>query len=402
MEIKKFKRVFLIVMDSVGIGSMPDAQLFGDEGSHTLRHAAESKPEGLNIPIMEKYGLGSLSAIRGVKPVTNHPQSYVFKLLEASNGKDTMTGHWEMAGIHTKKPFKTFTDTVFPQALIDELSEKTGYKIIGNYSASGTEILKELGEEQMRDNSLIVYTSADSVLQIAAHEEVTGLEELYRCCEIAREICMRPEYLLGRIIARPFTGKDKHSFKRTSNRHDYALSPSEPTVLNILDSNGITVSAIGKISDIFNNYGVSRTQKTISNEDGMDKTIAQAKANDFNGLIFVNLVEFDSEYGHRRDPLGYALAIERFDKRLGELLEVVTEDDLVLVTADHGNDPTWHGTDHTREKVPMLAISKAFKNGRKLDERSSFGDMGATVLANYNLLPTPTLIGTPIKELLED
>lgn len=402
MEIKKFKRVFLIVMDSVGIGSMPDAHLFGDEGSHTLAHAAESKPEGLNIPVMEKYGLGNLSTIRGVKPVANHPQSYVFKLLEASNGKDTMTGHWEMAGIYTKKPFKTFTDTGFPQALIDELSEKTGYSIIGNYSASGTEILKELGEEQMRDNSLIVYTSADSVLQIAAHEEVTGLEELYRCCEIAREICMRPEYLLGRIIARPFIGKDKNSFKRTSNRHDYALSPSEPTVLNILDSNGITVSAIGKISDIFNNYGISRTQKTISNEDGMDKTIAQAKANEFNGLIFVNLVEFDSEYGHRRDPLGYALAIERFDKRLGQLLEVVTEDDLVLVTADHGNDPTWTGTDHTREKVPMLAISKAFNNGRQLEERLSFGDIGATVLANFNLLPTPTLIGTVIKELLED
>lgn len=402
MEHKKFKRVFLIVMDSVGIGYMADAHLFGDKGSHTLRHAAESKKEGLVIPVMEKYGLGTLSDIPGVKKVDHHPESYVFKLNEASNGKDTMTGHWEMVGIHTKKPFKTFTDTGFPKALIDELSEKTGYKIIGNYSASGTEILKELGEEQMRDNSLIVYTSADSVLQIAAHEEVTGLDELYRACEIAREICMRPEYLLGRIIARPYVGKDKNSFKRTANRHDYALSPNEPTALNILNDNGLTVSAIGKISDIFNGYGITRTQKTVSNEDGMDKTIAQAKENAFNGLIFTNLVEFDSEYGHRRDPLGYALAIERFDKRLGELLEVVTEDDLVLVTADHGNDPTWHGTDHTREKVPMIAISKAFKNGRKLDERHSFGDIGATILHNFNLKPTPTLIGEVIKELLED
>ncbi len=402
MENKKFKRVFLIVMDSVGIGYMDDAHLFGDEGSHTLRHAAMAKPEGLRIPVLERYGLGTLSDIPGVKKVENHPNSYVFKLNEASSGKDTMTGHWEMVGIHTKKPFKTFTDTGFPQALMDELSEKTGYKLIGNYSASGTEILKELGEEQMRDNSLIVYTSADSVLQIAAHEEVTGLDELYRACEIAREICMRPEYLLGRIIARPYVGKDKNSFKRTANRHDYALSPNEPTALNILDENGFTVSAIGKISDIFNHYGITRTQKTVSNEDGMDKTIAQAKENAFSGLIFVNLVEFDSEFGHRRDPLGYAHAIERFDKRLGELLEFVTKDDLVLVTADHGNDPTWHGTDHTREKVPMVAISKAFKNGRKLEERSTFGDIGATILKNFGLQPTKTLIGTPVDELLED
>ncbi len=402
MEIKKFKRIFLVVMDSVGIGSSPDAHLFGDEGSHTLRHAAQSKPEGLVVPNLEKYGLGTLSDIPGIKKVTNHPESYVFKLIEASNGKDTMTGHWEMVGVHTKKPFKTFTDTGFPQALMDELSEKTGYKLIGNYSASGTEILKELGEEQMRDNSLIVYTSADSVLQIAAHEEVTGLDELYRACEIAREICMRPEYLLGRIIARPYIGKDKNSFKRTANRHDYALSPSEPTVLNILDNNGITVSAIGKISDIFNNYGITRTEKTVSNEDGMDKTIAQARANEFTGLIFTNLVEFDSEYGHRRNPLGYAEAIERFDKRLGELVDAVNDDDLILVTADHGNDPTWHGTDHTREMVPMVAISKAFKHGRRLEKRQSFGDIGATILANYSLRPTATLIGEPITELLED
>ncbi len=402
MEIKKFKRIFLVVMDSVGIGSMPDAKLFGDEGSHTLRHAAESKPEGLVVPNLEKYGLGNLSDIPGVKRVKNNPNAYILKLLEASNGKDTMTGHWEMVGIHTQKPFKTFTDEGFPQALIDELSAKTGYKIIGNYAASGTEILKELGEEQMRDNSLIVYTSADSVLQIAAHEEVTGLAELYRACEVAREICMRPEYLLGRVIARPFLGKDKDSFKRTSNRHDYALSPNEPTVLNILDDNGYTVSAIGKISDIFNNYGITRTVKTVSNEDGMDKTIAQAREKEFNGLIFTNLVEFDSEYGHRRDPLGYAQAIERFDLRLGELVDASNEDDLILVTADHGNDPTWHGTDHTREMVPLVAISKSFKNGRELANRLTFADLGATVLSNFNLLPTPTLIGSPITELLED
>lgn len=402
MKIKKFKRIFVIVLDSIGIGAMPDAHLYGDAGSNTLKHTAESKENGLYIPNLEKYGIGNLDDIRGVKKVKNHPHSYVMRMLEASTGKDTMTGHWEFMGIYTEKPFKTFTDTGFPQALIDELSEKTGYKIIGNYSASGTEIIKELGEEQMRDNSLIVYTSADSVLQIAAHEEVTGLQELYRCCEIARDICLRPEYLLGRIIARPYVGSNPSNFKRTANRHDYALSPPEPTALNILDENGVTVSAIGKISDIYNNYGITRGQKTVSNEDGMDKTIEQAKKNEFNGLIFVNLVEFDSEYGHRRNAVGYADAIERFDKRLGELMEVVTADDLVLLTADHGNDPTWHGTDHTREMVPLIAISKAFTKGRVLKDRTSFADIGATILINYNLKPTPTLIGKPIKELLEE
>ncbi len=402
MKHKKFKRIFVVVMDSVGIGAMPDAHLYGDAGSHTLKHTAESKKNGLHVPNLEKYGLGNLDDIKGVEKVKNHPNSYVMKMLEASTGKDTMTGHWEFMGIHTEKPFKTFTDTGFPQALIDELSAKTGYKIIGNYSASGTEIIKELGAEQMRDNSLIVYTSADSVLQIAAHEEVTGLDELYRCCEIAREICLRPEYLLGRIIARPYIGSDPSNFKRTANRHDYALSPPEKTALNILDDNGITVSAIGKINDIYNGFGITQAQKTVSNEDGMDKTIAQAKANEFNGLIFTNLVEFDSEYGHRRNPVGYADAIERFDKRLGELMEVVTEDDLVLLTADHGNDPTWHGTDHTREMVPLIAISKAFTKGRVLEHRKSFADIGATILANYNLKPTPTLIGEVIDELLTE
>lgn len=399
---KKFKRIFLIVMDSVGIGSAHDAHLFGDVGSHTLRHASEAKEDGLVIPNMEKYGLGSLSEIRGVKSITNHPNSYVFKHIEKSNGKDTMTGHWEMMGVYTKKPFKTFTDTGFPEALMKELSEKSGYKLIGNKSASGTEIIKELGEQSIKEKSLIVYTSADSVLQIAASEEVIGLNELYRVCEIAREICMRPEYLLGRIIARPFVGKTAETFKRTSNRHDYALQPNEKTVLNILQDAGIVTSSIGKISDIFNNYGITRSQKTVSNEDGMDKTILQAKNNEFEGFIFVNLVEFDSEYGHRRDPLGYALAIERFDKRLGELMEVVNDDDLVMVTADHGNDPTWHGTDHTREEVPLIAISKSFTKGRKLADRHSFGDMGATVLANFGLKPTKTLIGKPIKELLKE
>lgn len=402
MTTNKFKRVFLIVMDSVGIGSMPDAAKFGDEGANTIINAAKSV-NGLNVPVMEKYGLGNLAPIPGVKVVSNHSHSYVMRLHEASNGKDTMTGHWEMMGIYTTKPFKTFTDNGFPQALIDELAEKTGHKIIGNIAASGTEIIKSLGEEQMRDNSLIVYTSADSVLQIAAHEGVTGIKELYRCCEIAREICLRPEYLLGRVIARPFIGTNKDDFKRTANRHDYALRPGEPTYMNILEDAGYEVSCVGKISDIFNDYGVTRTVKTSSNEDGMDKTILEAKRSGYKGFIFTNLVEFDSEYGHRRDPVGYARAIERFDKRLGELLEVVGEEDLVLVTADHGNDPTWHGTDHTREMVPLLAISKAYKNGKYIKEdRLTFADLGHTIIDNFDLKKTKTLIGQTIDVLLKD
>lgn len=397
---KKFKRIFIIVIDSVGIGEEPDAAKFGDVGTNTFVHTAE-KCGGLNIPVMNSLGLADLADIKGTTKVS-HPHAYCARLREASNGKDTMTGHWEMMGIYTTKPFVTFTDTGFPKELMDELAEKTGHKLIGNYAASGTEILKELGEEQMRDNSLIVYTSADSVLQIAAHEEVTGVQELYRCCEIAREICLRPEYYVGRVIARPYVGKDKNSFKRTPNRHDLAVSPSGITVMDILKENNYMVSCVGKIADIFNQAGVVKTQKTVSNMDGMDKTIEECKSHNFEGLCFVNLVEFDSEFGHRRNALGYGKALEEFDARLGELIEISKDDDLIIVTADHGNDPTHTGTDHTREKVPFLAYSKSFKNGRYLEERECFADIGATVLENFGLKKAPTQIGTPIKELLED
>lgn len=399
-NMKKFKRIFVIVADSVGIGEEPDAAKFGDVGTNTFVHTAE-KCGGLNIPVMNSLGLGDLAGIKGTSKVS-HPNSYCARLREASNGKDTMTGHWEMMGIYTTKPFITFTDTGFPKELMDELAEKTGHKLIGNCAASGTEILKELGEEQMRDNSLIVYTSADSVLQIAAHEEVTGLQELYRCCEIAREICLRPEYYVGRVIARPYVGTDKTNFKRTPNRHDLAVSPSGITTMDILKENNYMVSCVGKIADIFNQVGVVKTQKTVSNMDGMDKTIEEAKNHDFEGLCFVNLVEFDSEYGHRRNALGYGKALEEFDVRLGELIDVLHDDDLLIVTADHGNDPTHTGTDHTREKVPFLAYSKSFKNGKYLDERECFGDIGATILENFGLKKAPTQIGTPIKELLND
>lgn len=400
----RFKRIFVIVADSVGVGYEPDADKFfnagvSDWGSNTFVHTAEACG-GLNIPVMNSIGVRDLDDIKGTSFV-KHPHSYVAKAREKSNGKDTMTGHWEMMGIYTTKPFMTFTDTGFPDELMNELAEKTGHKLIGNYSASGTEILKELGEEQMRDNSLIVYTSADSVLQIAAHEEVTGVKELYRCCEIAREMCLRPEWKVGRIIARPYVGTNKDNFKRTPNRHDYALSPEEPTVMDVLKDNGFMVSCIGKINDIFNGAGVTKTQKTVSNQDGMDKTIDEAKNHDFTGLCFVNLVEFDSEFGHRRNALGYGQALEEFDVRLGELLEVLHDDDLVIVTADHGNDPTWAGTDHTREKIPLLMYSKSFTDGRLLDERPTFGDIGATILKNFHLKKPESLLGEPIEELLK-
>lgn len=397
---KKFKRIFVIVTDSVGIGEMPDANKFGDVGTNTFVHTAE-RCGGLNVPNMNSLGLGDLAPILGTSKVS-HPNAYCMRLREASAGKDTMTGHWEMMGIYTTKPFQTFTDTGFPKSLIDALEKETGHKVIGNKAASGTEILKELGEEQMRDNSLIVYTSADSVLQIAAHEEVTGVKELYRCCEIARELCMKPEYFVGRVIARPYIGTNKDNFKRTPNRHDLAVSPSGTTTMDILKENNYMVSCVGKIGDIFNQVGVVKTQKTTSNIDGMNKTIDEVKNHDFEGLCYVNLVEFDSEYGHRRNPIGYGKCLEEFDVKLGELIKELHEDDLLMVTADHGNDPTHTGTDHTREKVPLLVYSKSFKDGKYLDERETFADIGATILKNFNLPKAPNQIGKPIEELLND
>ena len=396
----KFKRIFLIVADSAGVGEEPDAAKFGDVGSNTWAHAAASVG-GIHVPFMESFGVGQLDDVEGVKKVDSHPNSFALRCREASNGKDTLTGHWEMMGILTKEPFKTFTDTGFPKELIDELEKKTGHKIIGNYASSGTEILKVLGEEQMRDNSLIVYTSSDSVLQIAAHEETTGVQELYRCCEIAREICLRPEYRVGRIIARPFIGTNKDNFKRTPNRHDYALKPPFKTDMEILQENGFMTSCVGKISDIFDMAGVTKTVHTISNMDGMDKTIEQVKNDDWTGLCFVNLVEFASEYGHRRNAPGYARALEDLDKRIGEMMKVMRKDDLLMITADHGNDPTFKGTDHTREKIPLLVYSPSIVDGRYLEERPTFSDIGATILKNFGLKRNEDLIGTPIDEILE-
>lgn len=392
----KYKRIFIIVMDSLGVGYDSYSHLYNDEGANTLLHIYQQN-KGINMPTLYSLGMGDFLSTE-VKPI-EHKSSYTMKLNEASNGKDTLTGHHEMMGILTTKPFKTFTDTGFPQELIDELEKETGHKLIGNKAASGTEIIKELGDEQRKTNSLIIYTSSDSVLQLAAHEETTGLQELYRCCEIARRICLKEEYKVGRIIARPFLGDNPNNYYRTPNRHDYALKPEKETVMNVLKNKGFDVTCVGKISDIFATEGVTESIKTISNSDGMEHTINLVNRQDITGIVFVNLVEFDSSYGHRRDPKGYCKAIEQFDKELSVLISKLHEDDLLMITADHGNDPTWHGTDHTREKVPLIIFNKNFKEGKYLKERNTFADIGASVLYNFSLDKPNGLIGEVIKEI---
>ncbi|MGP7816140.1 phosphopentomutase [Niallia sp. 01092] len=375
-----YKRIFLIVMDSVGIGEAPDAEKFGDVGSHTLGHIAE-KMNGLLMPNIGKLGLSNIEEIKGIKKAEK-PLAYYSKMQEASNGKDTMTGHWEIMGLHIATPFKVFPDG-FPDELLQTIEEKTGRKIIGNKPASGTEILDELGEEHMKTGALIVYTSADSVLQIAAHEEIVPLEELYKICELARELTLDEKYMVGRIIARPFVG-EPGNFKRTANRHDYALKPFERTVMNELKDNELDCIAIGKISDIYDGEGVTKSLRTVSNMDGIDKLIETLNM-DFTGLSFLNLVDFDALYGHRRDPIGYGKALEEFDARLPEVLELLTKDDLLIITADHGNDPVHHGTDHTREYVPLLVYNKKMAAGNELPLRETFADIGATVADNFHV-----------------
>lgn len=374
-----YKRIFLIVMDSLGIGEAPDAKDYNDLGANTIGHIAEKMD--LNIPNLEALGYGNIAPIRNVKRVEK-PLAFYTKMMEASLGKDTMTGHWEMMGLYIDKPFQTFTDTGFPPELIKELEEKTGYKTIGNYSASGTEILVELGERHMQTKELIVYTSADSVLQIAMHEDIIPIEEQYRICEIAREITMKPEWKVGRVIARPFIGTDKTNFKRTPNRHDYALKPFAKTTLNFLEEKGVDVIALGKINDIFDGYGITRFSKTVSNSDGM-KQITEVAKEDFEGLVFLNLVDFDALYGHRRDPIGYGKAIEEMDRELPDLMKNLNEDDLLILTADHGNDPVHHGTDHTREYVPLIIYSKRFKEGKEINLRKTFADVGYSISENF-------------------
>ncbi|WP_368930214.1 phosphopentomutase [Bacillus pumilus] len=374
----QYKRIFLVVMDSVGIGEAPDAAEFNDVGADTLGHIAE-KMNGLHMPNMAKLGLSHIKEIKGI-PADEKPLAYYGKMQEASNGKDTMTGHWEIMGLYIDTPFRVFPDG-FPDELLNELKEKTGRGIIGNKPASGTEILEELGEEHMKTGDLIVYTSADSVLQIAAHEEVVPLDELYRICEIARELTLDEKYMVGRIIARPFVG-EPGAFVRTPNRHDYALKPFDRTVMNELKDDGLDVIAIGKISDIYDGEGITSSLRTKSNMDGMDKLVDTLKT-DFTGISFLNLVDFDALYGHRRDPEGYGKALEEFDARLPEVFDLLKEDDLLVITADHGNDPVHHGTDHTREYVPLIAYSKKHQGANELPTSKTFADLGATVADNF-------------------
>ena len=389
----KYKRIFVVVLDSLGIGAVEDSPEYGDVGVDTLGHIAREVP-GLKIPNLKKLGMVNLHPLEGMEPA-EHPLGRYMRLKERSRGKDTMTGHWEMMGLLVTTPFQTFTSHGFPKELIDELEKQTGRKIIGNKSASGTEILDELAEEEILEGHLIVYTSSDSVLQICGNEEIMGLDNLYHYCEIARELTLRDEWKVGRVIARPYTGMKKGEFRRTSNRHDYALKPYGRTALNALKDAGYDVVSIGKIYDIFDGEGLTQSNHSNSSVHGMEQTIQYAKT-DFNGLCFVNLVDFDALWGHRRNPEGYGRELERFDEKLGELLPLLGEDDLLILTADHGNDPTYTGTDHTREQVPFIAYSPSMEGGKDLGSADTFAVIGATVADNFGVKMPEGTIGTSV------
>lgn len=390
---KKYKRIFVIVLDSLGIGAMPDADQYGDAGASTLPHIWERMPN-LDIPNLRSLGMGNLCG------KTDGAKGYYMRLQEQSVGKDTMTGHWEMMGLHTKEPFLTFTETGFPEELIQKLEQEFGRKIVGNKAASGTEILEEFGEHEIKTGDLIVYTSADSVLQICGHEKYTGLETLYRCCEKAREITMRPDWRVGRVIARPYVGERKGEFVRTANRHDYAIKPYDTTVLNLLKENGLDVIGVGKIHDIFSGEGITETYKSKSSVHGMEQTSEIARK-DFQGLCFVNLVDFDALWGHRRDPIGYGRELEKFDKGLERLLKELKDDDLLMITADHGNDPTYTGTDHTREMVPLLCYSTAMNGKGELPAQKTFAVIGGTIADNFKIELLPHMIGSSLLDKIK-
>ena len=394
---KRYKRIFTVVIDSLGIGAMDDAEKYGDIGVNTLGHIAESV-DRLNIPNLQKLGIANLCKLKNIEPVAK-PLGYYGELKETSVGKDTMTGHWEMMGLNIDKPFQTFTETGFPKELIDELEKRFGHKIVGNKSASGTEILDEYGEHEIATGDVIVYTSADSVLQICGNEETIGLETLYKYCEIARELTMKDEWKVGRVIARPYIGRKKGEFKRTSNRHDYALKPYGRTTLNVLKDSNFDVISVGKINDIFDGEGITESNKSKSSVHGMEQTIEIADR-DFKGLCFVNLVDFDALWGHRRNPKGYAEELEKFDLNLGVLLGKLREDDLLIITADHGNDPTYTGTDHTRERVPFLAYSPSMKESGKLETANTFAVIGATIADNFEVEMPENTIGISLLEKL--
>lgn len=395
---RKYKRIFTIVIDSMGIGAMEDAEKYGDTGADTLGHIADSV-EKFNIPNLQKLGLANLHPMKNVK-AAEKPLAYYGELKERSVGKDTMTGHWEMMGLEIKTPFKTFTETGFPKELIDEMEKRFERKIVGNKSASGTEILEEYGEHEIATGDVIVYTSADSVLQICGNEETMGLETLYRFCEIARELTMRDEWKVGRVIARPYIGMKKGEFRRTSNRHDYALKPYGKTVLDVLKAGGFDVISVGKIRDIFDGEGITEAYKSKSSVHGMEQTL-ELLDTDFTGLCFVNLVDFDALWGHRRNPKGYADELEKFDVNLGKVLEKLQEDDLLIITADHGNDPTFKGTDHTREKVPFIAYSPSMKGAGVLPTADTFALIGSTIADNFDIVMPENTIGRSVLEELK-
>ncbi len=394
---ERFHRVFVIVLDSLGVGAMPDSEKFGDVGVDTFGHIVDTVGP-LQMPNLTRLGFLQIHPGKGMEAESN-PLGRYMKMSEASCGKDTMTGHWEMMGLKVEKPFQTFTDTGFPLELIAELEKRCGKKVIGNKSASGTEILEELGEEEIRDGSMIVYTSADSVLQICGNEETFDLQNLYRCCEIARELTMKDEWKVGRVIARPYVGKKKGEFVRTSNRRDYALKPFGKTALNALQEAGLDVIAVGKIHDIFVGEGITESLHSQSSVNGMEQTVEIA-GRDFHGLCFTNLVDFDALWGHRRNPQGYGREIEKFDVGLGNLLEVMRPDDLLIITADHGNDPTYTGTDHTREYVPFLAYSPSMEQHGALPGSDTFAVIGATIADNFGVkMPEGTIGSSILKEL---
>lgn len=385
-EFKKYKRVFVIVADSLGVGECADSPLYGDKGVNTFKHLSYSVKD-FKIPTLEKMGIGNITDINNTKKIDN-PIASFGKCREKSVGKDTLTGHFEIMGLYVTKSFPTFTDTGFPKELIDELEKQSGHKFMGNISGSGTEIIKELGEEQLRTKEIIIYTSADSVLQLAANEEIIPLNELYRVCEIARKITLdNPEWMVGRVIARPFVGRTSETFTRTTNRHDYAVKPFGKTVLDYLKEDGFDVISIGKINDIFVGQGITEAHKIKSNHDGMEQTIEIAKNRDFTGLCFVNLVDFDALYGHRRNPVGYANCVMEFDQDVETLLPYIGDDDLLIICADHGNDPTHTGYNHTREYIPVILYNKNLK-ARNLGERNTFADIGATVSDNFKIKGT--------------
>ncbi|MFV0517064.1 MAG: phosphopentomutase [Aminipila sp.] len=390
------KRVTLIVLDSLGIGALPDAQSYGDEGANTLGHIVDNMND-FNIPNLRSLGFGNIDGAANGRLSVENPIGAFGKLSEKSKGKDTITGHWEIAGLYTEIPFKTYPDG-FPRSFMDAYEKAIGVETLGNYAASGTEIIEELGTEHEATGKPIIYTSADSVFQIAANTEVIPLERLYEICEIAREMLV-DDVACGRVIARPYIIDENGKRTRTSQRKDYAVSPTGKTLLDKVKDTGKTVYAVGKISDIFNGQGVTESVHTDDNMDGVDKTIDALK-NDFEGFIFTNLVDFDSKYGHRRDAKGYGKAIEEFDARLPEIIGEMGDEDILMLCADHGNDPTHSGWDHTREFVPIVIYGKTIKAGVNLGTRASFADIGATIC--HILDAEKTQIGESFFELIRE